>query len=1035
MKSLILPFVLLASTLHAQGTGGFNASTGLAVQQNRVARNADLHTMAQMPGHVPAWVQTTTDLGAVAADTSMQLTFVLARSPELQAAFTRLLADQQDLTSPYYHQWLTPDQVGTLYGPTRQDLAALTTWLTGQGFSLTETAPSRMFLTVTAPASTVASAFGTSLHTFGSKGQTRITTIAEPSLPAAFAPLVSTIVGLSQHDSTPMHHMEAVHLTPSETSGADLQPQFNFGTRHYLTPGDFATIFNMNPSYNAGITGTGQKVAIIGRSRIASVDVTSFEALTGIATNLPNVVIPTNGTDPGLVANGDQYEALLDVTRVIGTAPKVQADLVVSRSTTTGDGVGIAANYEVQTLRDPVMTISFGSCETYNGAGGVQFWDTLFSQAASQGISVFVSSADSAAATCESQFGDVPAYQFRNINVICSSSYATCVGGTELAETTNTGLYWGTSNGTTLASALSYIPEGAWNEPINTVGGVTTYVARGGGGGSSLYIPKPSWQTGVGVPADGARDVPDISFPSAGHDGYFTCLQAIIGTCSAGNFEIFSGTSAAAPGMAGVAALLNQKLGHAQGNFNPLIYALAASAPSAFHDATPASSGVSPCDVNTASMCNNSLPGQNGLTGGLVGYPLTVGYDLATGLGTPDVTNFLTAAAALVVTAKAPTVLAVTEALATISNTGTDVFTATLTSTTAGTLTGTVQFYGNSTKLGSPIAVANGRAVSSALPVTAAGDYIISALYSGDAVYSSAISPGIALTVTGLGSTVRVTPSSSSVATAGTITIAASVVPASGTTVPTGVVVFQTSNSATGASPLYTSPLVNGTAISPSIVLGASGSYTLAAYYLGDTVYTQNSGTNSISVGGAYSFTPSATTLNVSAGATSGNTANIAISPATGFAGTVTMACSVVYNGVGASTYAPTCSLAPLTVTIGGTTSASTVLTLSTTVPHAVQGPVSAGLKPMQMPRNGVSMIFAAMLLCLLPIRRRVPWRALGVVLLMAAGLASISGCGGGSTAAAPVGTSKGSYAVIVSGTNSTVAANPAPLVLTLNVN
>jgi pseudomonalisin len=174
------------------------------------------------------------------------------------------------------------------------------------------------------------------------------------------------------------------------------------------------------------------------------------------------------------------------------------------------------------------------------------------------------------------------------------------------------------------------------------------YQVAAGGGGASAYIGKPSWQSGLGVPADGFRDVPDVSFTAADHDGYLGCFAAGGGSCvsspSGTQITVFSGTSAAAPGMAGIAALLNTKMGSAQGNLNPVLYRLAASTPGAFHDVTLASSGVSGCVAASPSMCNNSTPGVGTLTGGLAGYLVGAGYDQATGLGSLDVANFLAAA-------------------------------------------------------------------------------------------------------------------------------------------------------------------------------------------------------------------------------------------------------------------------------------------------------------------------------------------------------------------------------------------------------
>jgi len=168
-----------------------------------------------------------------------------------------------------------------------------------------------------------------------------------------------------------------------------------------------------------------------------------------------------------------------------------------------------------------------------------------------------------------------------------------------------------------------------------------------------MYIPTPSWQTGSGVPGAQGRYTPDVSFSASRHNGYFGCLAAAGNSCVADStghfkFEYFFGTSASTPSMAGIAALLNQKIGRAQGNLNPRLYALAATPSNGvFHDVTVGTSGVSGCDVSIPSMCNNSTPGPGGLSGGLKGYSVGPGYDEATGLGSINVANLLMQWAAL----------------------------------------------------------------------------------------------------------------------------------------------------------------------------------------------------------------------------------------------------------------------------------------------------------------------------------------------------------------------------------------------------
>ena len=824
-------------------------SQSVASQQaDRVFDRGKFNAVTQLSGHIPTWASAPNDAGSAPDNLPVRLSFVLTRSSERQADFTRLLEDQQNPASPSFHKWLSPKQLGRLYGPTTHDLSAFAAWLNTQGLTLGEIAPSGMFITVNASTSTAAKALRTSFHYFSVNGASRLSAITEPSLPSQFAPIVGSISGLSQIAIFPMHHAASLPM-PARTGNGSAAPQYtnsNSGS-HFITPSDFATIFDLKPVYNAGITGAGQKVAIIGRSQIATTDISEFESATGLTANLPNVVIPTDGVDPGITADGDQSEATLDVDRVIGTAPKVQADLVVSGSAGGYDGIYVAAQYEVQHLLDPVMNISFGSCEVYAGPGGVSLWDTLFAQAASEGISVFVSAADSGAATCEPQFATPDSFQFRAINYICASSYATCVGATEPADTADPGQYWSSTNGAGLSSALSYIPEGAWNEPTTTLSnGNTAYVSASGGGGASIFIPKPAWQQGIGVPADGARDIPDASFPGAAHDGYFACYAAGNGDCANNRFEYFSGTSAAAPAYAAVTALLNQKTGGSQGNLNPLLYRTAANTPTAFHDATPASSGVANCSIDLPSMCNNSTPSPTGLSGGLEGYALATGYDQATGLGSLDIANFLAAAAAPV-TALASTQLAVRIADSTIASGQTNILTANLTTATAGSPTGTVQFYSGVTPLGAPVTLTGGTVTTSTLPFTAAGSFLISAVYSGDATFATATAPGIPLTVTGTASLTQISTTLGPVLVDTPASFSVSVSPSSGTNpAPTGIVRFYLTSSNNGSGYIAAAPLTNGTAVSPQFSFPVDN-YSVQAFYLGDNVYSPSQSTVSFS--------------------------------------------------------------------------------------------------------------------------------------------------------------------------------------------
>jgi len=537
------------------------------------------------------------DQGMASAATRLdRLLLVLEPTAAQQAGLDALVEAQHDPASPLYHQWLTPAEYGARFGASEQDLARVTAWLKGHGFTVEEIPAGRRVVVFSGTVGQVLDTFHTGMHRYRVGGASHIANVQDPQIPSALAGVVGGVVSL--HDFRRTSAIGERRLLGAQAS-VGAQPQYTTGSTHYLFPADFAAIYDLNPLYEAGTAGAGTAIAIVGRSNINLSDVAAFRSLSGLAANNPEVILV--GANPGLVP-GDQDESTLDVEWSGAVAPAATVALVTASSTATTDGVDLAAQYIVNHAMAPVVSLSYGSCEQEMGAAELAFYNSLWQQAASQGMSAFVASGDAGAAGCS--LGSASQGTQTAVNGLCSSPYSTCVGGTEFNEGGNAARYWSAANSANYGSALGYIPEEAWNESRSN-GGVGLWAT---GGGASVVYAQPSWQAEAsGASAsNGMRAVPDVSMAAAGHDGYITVEN--------GSDWVISGTSAAAPSFAGVMALVVQKKG-AQGNANAGLYPLLNAARNPFH-ATPTG--------------NNSVPGVAGFTAS------GAAYNLATGLGSVD---------------------------------------------------------------------------------------------------------------------------------------------------------------------------------------------------------------------------------------------------------------------------------------------------------------------------------------------------------------------------------------------------------------
>jgi pseudomonalisin len=590
-STILLLFISL--NLRAQAQPAADAPNPLFAQaRDRITSYIDDEQRVTLRGNVHPLAVAQYDAGTVAPGFPMEhMLLTLLPDAAQQDALNQLIEAQHNPESPYYHQWLTPEQYGERFGVSDADTAQIVGWLQDHGMEVEEVTAGRRSIVFSGGAAQVESAFHTRIHAYKVGNEVHHANANDPEIPAALIQVVGGVVSLHDFHSEPMH-----------ASARKASPAFSSGGSYYLAPADFATIYNLAPLYQESINGNGQSVAIVARSNIKIADVRQFRTFFGLPANDPQVIV--NGADPGIWNSNEETEADLDVEWSGAVARNATIKFVVSKSTNSSDGVDLSAQYIVNHNLAPVMSTSFGLCEASLGTSGNSFLNSLWQQAAAQGITVFVSSGDNGAAGCDSASAST-ARHGRGVNGLCSTPYSICVGGTEFNDTANSSLYWSTFNATgTQASALSYIPETVWNESGPGAG-----LWSSGGGASSVYA-KPSWQAGAGVPADGKRDVPDVSLTSAGHDGYLIYQE--------GGLYVVGGTSAASPSFAGVMALVVQHAAARQGNANTVFYSLAskqqAGGASVFHDITQG---------------NNSVPG-------VTGFNATVGYDQATGLGSVD---------------------------------------------------------------------------------------------------------------------------------------------------------------------------------------------------------------------------------------------------------------------------------------------------------------------------------------------------------------------------------------------------------------
>ena len=605
------------------GVAGFLLAVAGGMQAEQVSRVSDLGGQSRIGihGNIHPLASHANDIGKTSGSLVLpRVTLFFNRTASQQAQLVQLLRELQDPASANYHKWLTPQQFADRFGVAESDMQKTADWLAAQGLNVVERPSSRSYIVFSGTAAQIRSAFGTEIHNYAVSGEQHYANAGMPTLPVGLATVVLGFRGMNDFRPRP----RGVRMAPRFTS--------SISGNHFMAPDDFATIYGLKPLYDKGIDGTGQTIAVVGQTDIVASDIQTFRSVSGLpALNLQTVLVP-GSTDPGLLTN-DVVEADLDLEWAGAVARG--ASLIFVNSKNVFDSLQYAITNNVA----PVISISYGDCELNFSSGELNAMNSLALQASAQGITVVAASGDTGAADCDYPTGNTVVSSASHgpaIDIPAGIPNVTGIGGTQFNDPKpadpNTDPYWSPTNNSMNGSALSYIPELGWNETSIELQNKGSIAASGGG--ASTFFPKPDWQKGNGVPSDGFRDVPDLSFhASFNSDGYLVCSRSscVNGYRAADNsLMVVGGTSAGTPAFAGIVALLNQISGPRQGNVNPRLYQLASTSTDAFHDVI-GGDNIVPCTAGST-----GCPGS-----GSFGFSAGTGYDQVTGLGTINAYNFV----------------------------------------------------------------------------------------------------------------------------------------------------------------------------------------------------------------------------------------------------------------------------------------------------------------------------------------------------------------------------------------------------------
>jgi hypothetical protein len=557
----------MAASLFSQSTD-FQSTVS---PRPRITQEIDGRSVVTLHGNVRRDLTTGRDMGVVEDGLQLHLYLVLQRSPEQQTALDNLLARQQQPTAPEYHKWLTPQQYGQRFGASTADIAKISAWLETQGMHVNGVTNNAMFIDFSASASQVREVFGTPLHYYNIQGGKYAANAQDPVIPAALAPVVAGIKGLSkiprQSHHTKAHRPSdapASHLwnrlglagdspvkARAPLANAGVLPADDAGNGEYdVTPQDYYTIYNVNPVFTGGNLGAGATVAVIEESDFefgtvdsttgvaSGGDVVTFRTLFGVrgALNMHvyhgygSVGCSAPGIDPS--HNGEEAEAALDAEWANALAPAANL-IFMSCDSNADQGVESSLMALIDNNMADSMSMSYGTSEIGFTTADYTTLDALYAQAAAQGQSLFVSSGDSGSDVNDPNTLGTATFGV-NVNAFGSSPNVTVTGGTDFSDMydANEGgplqsTYWGATNSATYGSALGYVPETAWNDSCASSIGEAFAGSYTGAGYCAVYVPSPlngGWDM-VGGSGGFSTQYPVPSYQS-GITGYSGTMRA-----------------------------------------------------------------------------------------------------------------------------------------------------------------------------------------------------------------------------------------------------------------------------------------------------------------------------------------------------------------------------------------------------------------------------------------------------------------------------------------------------------------------------